>query len=492
MSMSNINRNSIQNYQDRIARLRKAYLTDIDRFSTVKQTFEEFDYGSRLKKAQESLYASGQKLTELEQGFVLLLQELDVAQERARENGDQEVEEDTYGYADAVYDGERTEVEEFNPETYGCYNVAMSGFRADLTDVSSYVGNFMNSGYATLLATAELSNYPLYVEAFANPNQYTDQLLKGALDSILSSLADAGPVPVEKIPSEIKDILSYITKFSGNLAEILPMLINGILSAEEKKKLGAQKTAEAERLLELFSKLPKDKRKKLASFFQILNQSSQGIEKVIKYANGGVDILERLFTDYSAQLGYLDSLENALNLSAANGGNVKQVLTQLRSEYNNCVVKYIADNQDKWVQKATEKAIEVCAPPLSAASKTLAAAAGLVKDLEGNAIAASNSLYGLMQYDQILSRSYNQYAEMIQNKMATQEDIENAEKIYLLMKQTKKTAYEKMLILEKEKEKFQQFGYTSDYSEAALKMAKLKYDDLDTLENFLVNSANYQ
>lgn len=39
------------------------------------------------------------------------------------------------------------------------------------------------------------------------------------------------------------------------------MLINGILSAEEKKKL--------------------------ASFFQILNQSSQGMEKVIKYANGG-------------------------------------------------------------------------------------------------------------------------------------------------------------------------------------------------------------
>lgn len=97
-----------------------------------------------------------------------------------------------------------------------------------------------------------------------------------------------------------------------------------------------------------------------------------------------------------------------------------------------------------------------------------------------------------MQYDQILSRSYNQYAEMIQNKMATQEDIENAEKIYQLMKQTKKTAYEKMLILEKKKGKFQQFGYTSDYSEAALKMAKLKYDDLDTLENFLVNSANYQ
>lgn len=103
-------------------------------------------------------------LNNLKEHLEQVLEELE--KQTARENGDQEVEEDAYGYA-------------------------------------------------TLLATAELSNYPLYVEAFLNPDQYTDQLLKGALDSILSSLADADPVPVEKLPSEIKDILSYITNFPG-------------------------------------------------------------------------------------------------------------------------------------------------------------------------------------------------------------------------------------------------------------------------------------
>ena len=62
-------------------------------------------------------------------------------------------------------------------------------------------------------------------------------------------------------------------------------------------------------------------------------------------------------------------------------------------------------------------------------------------------ISAIKGLGGLYQFDHVLTSTYENYAQMMNAGIATQADMEEAERIFTLLKQTKIKEYEHMLSL---------------------------------------------
>ena len=62
-------------------------------------------------------------------------------------------------------------------------------------------------------------------------------------------------------------------------------------------------------------------------------------------------------------------------------------------------------------------------------------------------ISAIKGLGGLYQFDHVLTSTYENYAQMMNAGIATQADMEEAERIFTLLKQTKIQEYEHMLSL---------------------------------------------
>ena len=132
--------------------------------------------------------------------------------------------------------------------------------------------------------------------------------------------------------------------------------------------------------------------------------------------------------------------------------NTSAIVEELRKKYDSIVYDYlsgIGDVLEGEVEKKVTEELFKRIPQLKTASYIIDTAVDVSKLAFGDQMAASNSLYGLAQFDGQLTKAYATYEELIANNMATETEIQEAERLYQLLKSTKIAAYENMVVLEK-------------------------------------------
>lgn len=374
------------------------------------------------------------------------------AEEETRASGsisDTSVQEKKYGYAEGILAG----TTDINDTPYGymgyeSYCLAKEeNFRfSAYDDVTDYTFEFLNSGFASMLAGKELSNFALMVTvATGNTQAYTDLIAQESLRSTLDSMDDV-VTTVPELPSDMKNVFDVLFGLGDNWKDAWDQIYNtrGRKRYELNEEEGNPKVI---LLRELIDGIPNNRAKQLNAFFSVFKDAGE----LAKKGEKGWSIIMRLFADYSAQLDYLDTIEKSFTRNGYISESMKKDIDALRSQYNSIVCDYLS-------KKATEeiKALEGVAvtrlckefPGLGVAVGALNMTSIVIGDKYKTQISAAYSLYGSVQYEKALTDNYNRYVDLIQKNLATEQEIKEAESLYQVIKATKISEYRNMITLE--------------------------------------------
>ena len=354
--------------------------------------------------------------------------------------------EDFYSNADEILAGGITLTDiGLGYGAYECFQTLNSGISLlDFNDSSAYSINFLATDSSKILSLSELNNWTLYVESFLNPDEYADDLMRKSLKQILDGMPDASGDP-DQLPSEVTKLLKALSSYSGDWEKLWKVLYGDGTLAEADLY-----DPQLQTIKKIMDSMPKKWKKRVNVILEGLNL--KGIAKFAENSNAIITFFSRAVADYSAQLEYLETIENSLLMMGYDARNTSAIVEELRKKYDSIVYDYlngIGDVLEGEVEKKVTEELFKRIPQLKTASYIIDTAVDVSKLAFGDQMAASNSLYGLAQFDGQLTKAYATYEELIANNMATETEIQEAERLYQLLKSTKIAAYENMVVLEK-------------------------------------------
>lgn len=387
------------------------------------------------------------------------------------------VQEKSYGYAAGILAG----TTDINDTPYGylgyeSYCLAKEeNFRfSAYDDVTNYTLDFLNSGFASILAGKDLSNFALMVTtATGNTQAYIDLIAQEALRSTLDGMDDV-VTTVPELPEDMKKVFDVLFGVGDDWKDAWDQIYN--TRGRKRYKLDEEEgNPKVIMLRELIDSLPNNRAKQLNAFFSVFKD----VGELAKKGEKGWSIIMRLFADYSTQLDYLDAIEKSFARTGSISNSMQNDIDSLRGQYNSIVYEYLSKRAKEEVKALEGVAVtRLCGefPGLGMAVGVLKASSSVVGDIYKTEIGAAYSLYGSVQYEKALTNNYNRYVDLIQNNLATENEIQEAERLYQVIKATKISEYKNMITLEKWKIK------EGQGSEETVKQLENRLDDLENLD----------
>lgn len=333
-----------------------------------------------------------------------------------------------------------------------------SGFSfADYNDITNYQDQDYYKKASISWAVSEWGSWSTHaVNIFAdNKNAYADELFESALEDILSELPDVDTkewsglynvIPTGNIPA--KDINGTIQKIKKFAADIIRDR-SEIEDDEEYRKEYYKALEDLSNQIggseggDIFIALKKyigpDAIKKF-----------DNVSDFMQYIDYAVTAFSKFFADYSVQLSYLDTMQNALLAQGYNAGTVYSKMNEIKRKYSSHVFNvfdYAADELMKSITKDGTSYVMKAAPPLKYANAFIGIVSGGTKIFAGDTIKAAKKLSGLQMYDQALTQTFDNYARKIAKGWATEQEIAEADKLFLILKGTKLKEYKHLMTL---------------------------------------------
>lgn len=446
-----MNRDQMLSYRTSILDLGDRYMNIYSRMNSLV----EAGYGKKVKNNDivavlSSIKQTKGKLVQVSDAIRVLVEASAEEENKASSSiSGTSVQEKKYGYAEGILAG----TTDINATPYGymgfeSYRLAKEeNFDfSDYDEVVDYATVFLNSGFADILAGKDLSNFALMATTVINPQAYTDLLAQQALRSTLDSMDDVVKT-VPELPADMKKVFDTLFGLGNDWKDAWDQLYNknGLKRYRLDEKEGNPTVI---LLRELIDRLPKNRAKQLNAFFSVFKNVGDLASKGEK----GWEIIMRLFADYSTQLDYLDVIENSLARNGSLSKSMEKDINILRTQYDSIVRDYLSKKTIETVKKIGDTGVAgLCAdfPALRMAIGGLKVSSNIIKKTCKDEISAAYSLYGSMQYEKLLTNNYNRYVDLIQNNLATENEIREAERLYQVIKSTKISEYKNMIKLEK-------------------------------------------
>lgn len=327
----------------------------------------------------------------------------------------------------------------------------------------------------------ELTNYELWLGS----GDYTDELLEKALKSMLREL------PGARVDDSLDD--GVLKKFGESLGienadewfnEFKTVFdqyaeahksVDDLMKDENFKKLVDAMSGEKK---EVFLKLTQMQYEKLDSISQGLSAASDVQDLVDDFT----EMVIFATTDFSNQIAYLDQMEASLLNAGFTSGPVLKQIDALRETYTEEVI----DSFQDVVETLSEDVIEDIKKE---GWKKVKETIPLLKDVDfgltiidtGAEIAFSNDLEGyrmlsgFAQMDYSLTAAYADYEELLDYGIATEADMQEADKLYEMIYAVKVQEYDLMRSLCKGKDDELYQLYNQKYNEL------IEFEDLNTL-----------
>lgn len=399
-------------------------------------------------------------LNGLMKGIDSIIERYEVHEGEAKDTfGGVEVDDTMYGCFNVFYAPTR-ERYDYNPnyESYSVYNFTMNGYDIGEYDVRDNILTFMNSAGAGYLQFANITHWNTYAHTinsalFGDSDVTTSDYARIALKAVLDSLNPVEESEIVETLGEYEDFFKALDKFDGNMEKLLKILqadseiaLHDALFCNNgeddglaalRVAVGAMTGEQVEWLLKVFGAV-------------------KNITGTITVGADTLDLLvaaeKHILSDYTRQISYLDTIENSLDAMGYQAVDVRNAVGIVREQYNNLYIDMLYQNEGKIegfiTGKIAKEGLEwIGVPALSQASSVLSLSSGLVGIMEKGNIAAADTLYGLVQYDNALSNQLAQYQEMMRDGTISKDDMEEAQRLFEIIKATKEKEYESLITL---------------------------------------------
>lgn len=347
---------------------------------------------------------------------------------------------------------------------YTCYAFMQAGlsFSKDFNDIQAFMQSDLyktKDSFETGLS--DLSNWLSLLGQYATGNldEYTNDRLKSALKMVLDGLPGAGSTDLsftDPFKEEMKNATG-IEHFDGWMDELCMLLKKAAAAGEGPKFFESEeylewlwrcdeKQAIVHELLTAY--ITEDMWKEIGNSLSTLDDLSDAAE----WMDTMFGLFEHCMTDYSTQIGYLDSMQDMMLSAGYPYGPVHQIINELREEYNDDVlyaVRTVGQKISREVVKSGTKALISHSALISNVDLGLKAVGTTAKLMFADDISADKTLMGLVQYDQVLTKSYEKYLQMAQEGIANEDDMKKLDQVFNILVSTKKQEYESMMTLSK-------------------------------------------
>ena len=344
-------------------------------------------------------------------------------------------------------------------ESYQIYQFESSGksLISDYNDVYSFRNTWVYKSGQQSASISQWSNYEMMLEALGLPlnaiEEYNEGLLESAMGSILGSLPDLRS-------AENFETFDQLEKYLGieNLDKWISAL-KKVVSAYAKAGAAFDEIKLDEEFKKLMEELPASVQEMVSGAIgsMLTAEYAEDITKMtdtIERLDTCIDVVMHCLNDYSVQVSYLDTWEDAMLNAGLDGGFVLSKIRELRETYQSDftyaldkVEELITDEIKKTGKKELIKKVAELCPVVKWADLGLGLSSTVAKLQFGDEISAVQGLDGLYALDQNLTTSYQYYTELMQAGIATEADMQEAERLFNLLKQAKTKEYSHMLTL---------------------------------------------
>lgn len=347
---------------------------------------------------------------------------------------------------------------------YQIYQFESSGksLTSDFNDLYAFKNTLVYQCTSVEAGMGEWSNYGLYldtlIQAFGGDlgiiDNYTDEMLESALAQVLMSLPDSEAMDSFETLDELATYsgIENLDKWISALKKILSTYAEGGKSFDDIKL--------DENFQKLMSQLPADIRDQTAGWIssayaaQILGDTVSELTDKIERLDTYIDVIMHCLNDYSVQVSYLDTMEDALLSAGFSGESLLAKIREMKENYQN-EYSYAMDKVGNLIVKEVKttatkeiiKKVSTLIPCVKDVDLGLSLSSTVAQLENADEISAIKGLGGLYQYDYCLSAAYQNYVDMMNENVATEADMQEADKIYTLLKQTKIKEYDYMLTL---------------------------------------------
>ena len=348
---------------------------------------------------------------------------------------------------------------------YQMYQFESNGtsLATDFNDLGDFMGTTVFQCASVAAGMGEWNNWGLWLDSVAQLgglnlgfiDEYTDDMLESALSGILMAVPDSQASKGFETLDQLETYsgIENLDKWIGSLKKLLSTYAQSAKTFDEIKL--------DKNFKKLMGELPEDLREMLGEAIssvytaQIAGDTISELTDKIERLDMYIDVVMHCFNDYSVQVSYLDGMENALAAAGFPESAVTDKIRELKETYQSDVLSYALDQVgDLVVDEVKKTAIgEIVKkagkefPGIKSVLWGVDGVSAVSKVQNADEISAVKGLGGLYQFDQVLTSTYENYAQMMNAGIATQADMEEAERIFTLLKQTKIKEYEHMLSL---------------------------------------------
>lgn len=327
---------------------------------------------------------------------------------------------------------------------------ADKSFAEDYNDLYQFKNGKIFAKATFLAGLGELSNYELWF----SDKDFQEDLIKGALQSMIQGMPDftqenrlsdgvlknigkkLGVKDLDKWYTQVKNAIAVHAANNESVEELLKdpdfRIILDSMSGEEQ-----------EMYLEMLDKVYKRA--------QTVTDTAGDIADVIKFVDKGLEVVEYCMTDYSQQVVYLDTMRDALLAAGYESPAVMAQIEKLRVNYTKDYLNHMDQVIDEVTDFAADKGVDMV-------KKQITKSIPLLKDVDlgltilDNAAdlafadqqSAYKDLSGYAFMDYTLTQSYERYVDLMEYGVATQEDMEEADRIFQMLHSLKLQEYDQM------------------------------------------------
>lgn len=341
-------------------------------------------------------------------------------------------------------------------------------FSNKFNDLPAFLRSSDYEFYNTMNGLSQITDLSLWREAFLGQNttfnnSYSQVRIQAALISLLENIPDTS---LQSSMEEVTDLGKLRLKLEGendkyyfSFCEYLYKFIKssnstGSAIMDEWFYFMSKDSGLTGEIKDIYSEMFK-KYVFGDTAFELVDQlkdAFKGIDKIedaIEYTDKVLTIVNHINTDYTRQIAYIDSFQESLAAAGFyySGSPLVTALQDIKAQFTNdayYVTKEVYKEIEKEGSKLTVKAVLEVVPELKLADSILKLFESGVKLAAGDQISNVQKLEGMQMYDLALTRSYENYIDMMQQGVADEEDMKNADKTLELLIANKISEYKAM------------------------------------------------
>lgn len=490
----------------------------------LQKMMNHYDKSGSVSAGVNRFKDAAKRLTDLRDAMAAYLKEWEQAQENAKGKfGSIDGEGDLYSgpsFADLYQSALTTGP---NYELSRAYQFALSGitFSSDYNDLGSFI---WSSDYGKKVrfqwGLTQLSNKENYWNYFTSGNndggyELLNDALTSSLESMLLALPGYEGMDAEFVVMDWNKIGQEMgIPQLGNWMKLVMKVLSVVKNAElQGIDVDPECYEELARFmndwdyqmcdvpwfstfventvyaLAGFSATGNDILKHASKFADGLGQTGKMLMNVQEFSEFTTQMLFHMCSSHELQVSYLNTLRESLEVSGFTHGEVMSKIQQLEEMYSDKMVyfteKLYAKVYDQAFGSITGAVSEI--PGLKEAVVALDLTSAASKVAYGKNVSAMSKLAGLYQYDEVLTRTFENYTSLMEQGLATELDVQRANDLFDMLVITKKQEYQNILTIVDDK-KSEWFALATKKLE---ELDKLTLGDATTSElNEMLDTAN--